>query len=90
MNVTKNGVHEVISLNRLVDSWVWQSLTLYFLIIFLVLIIVISPLIIVLLLRWLILLIFIFIVLSLILELVEMLVWKMMVDLVLVEALRIP
>jgi hypothetical protein len=56
MNVTKDGVDEVISLNYLVDSWVWWSLTLNFLIIFLVLI---SPLIIVLLLRWLILLIFI-------------------------------
>jgi hypothetical protein len=55
MNVTENGVHEVISLNFLVDSWVWRFLTPFFLIIFLVLIIVISPLIIVLLLRWLIL-----------------------------------
>jgi hypothetical protein len=67
LNVTENAVHEVISLNRLVDSWVWRSLTLYFLIIFLVLIIVISPLIIVLLLRWLIFLIFFLIILSLIL-----------------------
>src|SRR5690242_12307644 len=65
MNITKNGVHGVIPLNRLVDSWVWRSLTLYLLIILLVLINFISPLIIVLLLRWLILLIFIFIVLSL-------------------------
>jgi hypothetical protein len=64
MNIAEDGVHEVISLNRLVDSWVWQSWTL---IIFLVLIIGISPLIIVLLLRWLIFLIFIFIILSLIL-----------------------
>jgi hypothetical protein len=48
MNIAEDGVHGVISLNRLVDSWVWQSLTLYFLIIFLVLIIIISPLIIVL------------------------------------------
>jgi hypothetical protein len=67
MNVTENGVHGVISLNCLVDSWVWRSLTLYFLIIFLVLINFISPLILVLLVRWLILLIFIFIILSLIL-----------------------
>jgi hypothetical protein len=65
MNVTEDGVDWVISLNCLVDSWVWQSLTLNFLIIFLVLIIFISPLIIVLLLRWLILLIFIPIILSL-------------------------
>jgi hypothetical protein len=65
MNVTKDGVDEVISLNCLVDSWVWRSLTLNFLLIFLVFIIAISPLIIVLLLRWLILLIFIFIILSL-------------------------
>jgi hypothetical protein len=47
MNVTENGVHGVISLYCLVDSWVWRSLTLNFLIIFLVFIIVISPLIIV-------------------------------------------
>jgi hypothetical protein len=67
MNVTENGVHGVISLNRLVDSWVWRSLTLNFLIIFLVMIDLISPLIIVLLLRCLTLLIFIFIILSLIL-----------------------
>jgi hypothetical protein len=67
MNVTKDGVDRVISLNCLVDSWVWQSLTLNFLIIFLLFIIFISPLIIVLLLGWLILLIFIFIFLSLIL-----------------------
>jgi hypothetical protein len=64
MNIAEDGVHGVISLNRLVDSWVWRSLTL---IIFLVLINFISPLILVLLLRWLILLIFIFIALSLIL-----------------------
>jgi hypothetical protein len=67
MNVIENGVHGVISLNCLVDSWVRRSLTLYLLIIFLVLINFISPLIIVILLRWLILLILIFIVLSLIL-----------------------
>jgi hypothetical protein len=64
MNVTKDGVDGVISLNCLVDSWVWRSLTLYFLIIILIFILFISPLIIVLLLRWLILLIFIFIILS--------------------------
>jgi hypothetical protein len=64
MNVAKDGVDGVISLNYLVDSWVWRSLTLNFLLIFLVLIIIISPLIIVLLLRWFILLIFIFIILS--------------------------
>jgi hypothetical protein len=40
MNITEDGVHGVISLNRLVDSWVWRSWTL---IIFLVLIIGISP-----------------------------------------------
>jgi hypothetical protein len=45
MNIAEDGVHGVISLNRLVDSWVWRSLILFFLIIFLVLIIVISPLI---------------------------------------------
>jgi hypothetical protein len=61
MNIAEDGVHGVISLNRLVDSWVWWPLTLF---IFLVLIIGISPLTIVLLLRWLILLIFIFIILS--------------------------
>jgi hypothetical protein len=38
MNIAKDGVHGVISLNCLVDSWVWRSLTLYLLIIFLVLI----------------------------------------------------
>ena len=62
MNVTKNGVHGVISLNRLVDSWVWRSLILIF---FLVLIFFISPLIIAFFLRWLIFLIFFFITLSL-------------------------
>jgi hypothetical protein len=59
VDVTKNGVDWVISLNFLVDSWVWWSLILNLLIIFLVLIIFISPLINVLLLRWLIVLIFI-------------------------------
>src|SRR5688572_7684694 len=62
MNFAEDGVHGVISLYCLVDSWVWWSWTL---VVFLVLIISISPLIIVLLLRWL-LLIFI-IILSLIL-----------------------
>jgi hypothetical protein len=47
MNITKDGVDGVISLNCLVDSWVWRSLTLYFLIIFLIFINFISPLIIV-------------------------------------------
>jgi hypothetical protein len=66
MNIVEDGVHGVITLNRLVDSWVWRfdpeflahlpCLDQFHL-----------PLIIVLLLRWLILLIFIFIVLSLIL-----------------------
>jgi hypothetical protein len=64
MDIAKDSVHEVISLNRLVDSWVWRPLILF---IFLVLIIGISPLINILLLRLLIFLIFIFIVLSLIL-----------------------
>jgi hypothetical protein len=69
MNITKDGVDGVISLNCLVeDSWVWQSLTLNLLLIFLVLIDLISPLIIVLLLRWLILLIFIILSLILILS----------------------
>jgi hypothetical protein len=62
MYIAEDGVHRVISLDCLVESWVWRSWTL---IIFLVSIISISPLIIVLLLRWL-LLIFI-IILSLIL-----------------------
>jgi hypothetical protein len=59
MNITEDGVNGVISLNRLVDSSVWRSLTLNLLLIFLVLIDLISPLIIVFLLRWLILLILI-------------------------------
>jgi hypothetical protein len=91
VDVTKNGVNRVISLNCLVDSWVRWSLILNFLIIFLVLIIFISPLdqcpprklahhld-----LHPLLLGPFPH------LELVEMPVWKMMVDLMLVEALRI-
>ena len=40
MNIAEDGVHGVISLNRLVDSWVWRSWTL---IIFLVFIIGILP-----------------------------------------------
>src|SRR5688500_2954986 len=64
MNIAEDGVHGVISLYCLVDSWVRRSWTL---IIFLVLIMGISPLIIVLLLRWLIFLIVSFIILSLIL-----------------------
>jgi hypothetical protein len=88
MNIADDRVHGVISLYRLVYSWVWRSLTLT---IFLVLINFISPLIIALLLRWLIFLIIIFIILSLILILSwwKMLNLKMMVDLELVEALRI-
>ena|SRR5689334_3767753 len=50
MNVAEDGVDGVISLNCLVDSWVWRSL----LFILLVLIICISPLIIAIILRWLI------------------------------------
>jgi hypothetical protein len=64
MNVAEDGVDGVISLDCLVDSWVWQSWNLF---IFLILIMGISPLIIALLLRWLNLLIFSFIILSLIL-----------------------
>jgi hypothetical protein len=64
VDVTKYGVDRVISLNCLVDSWVWWSLIPNLLIIFLVLIIFISPLINVLLLRWLIVLIFILFYLS--------------------------
>jgi hypothetical protein len=88
MNIAEDGVHGVISLYRLVDSWVWQFWILF---IFLVLIIVISP--------------YHFPPLEVAhlldphshhlehnphLGLVEMIAWKMMVDLVLVEALRIP
>jgi hypothetical protein len=43
MNIAKDGVHGVISLNRLVDSWVRRSLTLNFLLIFLVIVFIISP-----------------------------------------------
>jgi hypothetical protein len=63
-NIAEDGVHGVISLNCLVDSWVWRSWNWF---IFLVLIMGISPLIIALLLRWLNFLIFSFIILSLIL-----------------------
>src|SRR6187455_3319322 len=63
VNVAEDGVHGVISLDCLVDSWVWRP---WFLLILLVLIIGISPLINVLL-RLLIFLIFSFIILSLIL-----------------------
>jgi hypothetical protein len=64
VEVTKNGVDGMISLNCLVESWVWRSLILNLLINFLVLIIFISPLINVLLLRWLIVLILIVVILS--------------------------
>src|SRR5688572_24161443 len=63
MNVAENGVDGVISLDCLVDSWVWRPL----LFILLVLIICISTLIIAVILRWLICLIFYFINLSFIL-----------------------
>src|SRR5687767_2867534 len=48
LNIVEDGVHGVISLNCLVDSWVWRSWSLF---IFLILIVGISPLIIALLLR---------------------------------------
>jgi hypothetical protein len=64
LNIAADGVHGVISLNCLVDSWVWRPWNLFIL---LILIMCISPLIIALLLRWLIFLIFSFIILSLIL-----------------------
>jgi hypothetical protein len=64
VDVTKNRVDGVISLNCLVNSWVQWSLILNFLIIFLVLIICISHSINVLLLRWLIVLILILFLLS--------------------------
>jgi hypothetical protein len=64
VDVTKNGVDGVISLNYLVDSWVWWSLVLNFLIVFLVLVIFISPLIDVFFLRCLIVLVFILFFLS--------------------------
>jgi hypothetical protein len=64
LNIAEDGVHGVISLYCLVDSWVWRSWNLF---IFLIFITGTSPLIIALLLRWLIFLIFSFIILSLIL-----------------------
>src|SRR6187455_1696022 len=54
MNVAKDGVDGVISLDCLVDSWVWRP----WFFILLVLIICSSPLIIAIILRWLICLIF--------------------------------
>jgi hypothetical protein len=90
VNVTKYGVDGVISLNCLVDSWVQWSLILNFLFILLFLINFISPLINVLFLRWLIIFILILLLQSVThLMLVEMLVWRMMVDLVFVKALRV-
>jgi hypothetical protein len=82
MNIAEDGVHRVISLNRLVDSWAWRSLTLF---IYHLPLDHCPPL-------------EVAHLLDLLhhlepvphLELVEMLVWKMMVDLVLMEALRIP
>src|SRR5688572_5762788 len=61
MNVAEDGVDGVISLDCLVDSWVWRS---WFLLILLFLIICIFPLIVAIILRWLICLIFYFINLS--------------------------
>jgi hypothetical protein len=93
MNIVEDGVHGVISLYRLVNSWVWRSLTLFFLIIFLVLINYCHlpldhchPLEAAHLLN----LHFHHLELGPHFGLVEMLDWKMMVDLVLVEAFRIP
>src|SRR5688572_31985717 len=60
MNVAEDSVDGVISLDCLVDSWVWRSLLL----ILLVFLICISPLINAIILRWLICLIFFFINLS--------------------------
>jgi hypothetical protein len=59
LNIAEDGVHGVISLDCLVDSWVWRPCSLFF---FLILIMGISPLIIALLLRWLNFLIFYFII----------------------------
>jgi hypothetical protein len=64
LNIAEDGVHKVILLDCLMDSWVWRPWNLF---IFLILIMGISPLIIALLLRWLIIMIFSFIILSLIL-----------------------
>jgi hypothetical protein len=55
LNITEDGVNGVISLDNLVDSWVWRPWNLF---IFLILIMGISPLIIALLMRWLNFLIF--------------------------------
>src|SRR5688572_11175903 len=63
MNVAEDGVDGVISLDCLVDSWVWRPLLFFFL----VFLICISPLINAVILRWLICLIFYFINLSFIL-----------------------
>jgi hypothetical protein len=88
MNVAEDGVHGVISLDCLVDSWVWRPWNVF---IFLVLIMGISPLIIALL--------EVAHLLDLLLhhlephphlELVKMLALRKMVDLVHLEALRIP
>jgi hypothetical protein len=88
MNIAEDGGHGVISLDCLMDSWVWRSRTL---IIFLVLIISISPLIVVLLFEVALLdLYHHHLELDPHLELVEMLALRKMVDLVHVEALRIP
>src|SRR5688572_8170828 len=65
MNVAEDGIDGVISLDCLVDSWVWRPL----LFILLVFIICISPLIIAVILRWLIFLILLFNIFSLILNL---------------------
>jgi hypothetical protein len=85
MNVTKYGVDGVIYLNCLVDSWVWRSVISNLLIIFISPLDQCPPLEVVHRLDLHPLLVepcphF---------ELVEMLVYKMMVDLVLVEALRV-
>src|SRR5688572_19545985 len=63
MNIAEDGVDGVISLDCLVDSWVWRP----WLFIPLVFIICVSPLIIAVVLRWLIIVFFIFINLSLVL-----------------------
>src|SRR5688572_2057603 len=63
MNIAEDGVDGVISLDCLVDSWVWRS----WFFILLVFIICISPLIIAIILRWLIIVFFLFIILSLVL-----------------------
>jgi hypothetical protein len=65
LNVTKDGVNEVVSLNCLVDSWVRWSLILNLLFILLVFPNFISPLIHAIILSWLIVLNLIFFVLTL-------------------------